>query len=56
MFDDRNDRLYSAGDDGMVRLWPLNTLRQSATDLRRAAEHVSGMHLDSGRIVRDVPK
>lgn len=56
LFDDRNDRLYSAGDDGMIRLWPLNTLRQSATELRRTAEKVSGMHLDSGRIVRDAPK
>ena len=53
LFDDTNSRLYSAGDDGMVRLWSLAALKHSASDLRQAAERASGMRLESGRIVRD---
>lgn len=53
LFDDDNALLYSAGDDGLVRLWPLAALKQSAANLRQAAERGSGMRLESGRVVRE---
>jgi eukaryotic-like serine/threonine-protein kinase len=52
LFDSANQRLFSAGDDGMIRLWPLDALRQSASKIRQAAEKEYGMRLEAGRIIR----
>ncbi|HMA94867.1 MAG TPA: WD40 repeat domain-containing protein [Polyangiaceae bacterium] len=52
LFDPGRDRLFSGGDDGLVRLWELGLLRSPAVQLIKDAERQYGMRLEAGRLKR----
>jgi eukaryotic-like serine/threonine-protein kinase len=56
LFDSTNQRLFSAGDDGVIRLWPLHALKQTASTLRLDAEKAYGMRVEGGKIIRGSDK